>query len=395
MKLAVVAHEVSLLGGEARAAAEVIRRIAQDHDVTVLTRHCEITAPRLNWVPIRALRRPAIVGTWVFSRAAQRAQRTLSADVINSVGLAGRDSDVITAHFCLSAFRVRYGGLRGGVSALHRSYQRSVEEVFAAREQKAYRSPRLKAVIAVSEGLKRELVEFLGVAEQRIAVVPNGVDPAVFKPQHDLESRNALRRKLGLSESVFLCLFMGGDWDRKGLADAIQAVVGLREALLVVVGVGDIARFQALARKLGCERRVVFAGLTRSPQDYYATADVFVSPSRYESFSLGCLEALASGLPVLATRGNGTEDYLQHGVNGYFIETDAEAIREKLTSLIDDQALRSTMSRAAVASVTRYNWDRVADEQLAVFEAVSESGRRSTVPAGRPNGYLASLHAGR
>ena len=91
------------------------------------------------------------------------------------------------------------------------------------------------------------------------------------------------------------------------------------------------------------------------------SADVFLFPSWYEAFSLATIEAAACGLPVVATRINGTEDFIQPGVTGEFIEHDAEQIASVLRPLVDDAELRRRMGEKARMLVEQhYTWDRVA-----------------------------------
>jgi glycosyltransferase involved in cell wall biosynthesis len=111
---------------------------------------------------------------------------------------------------------------------------------------------------------------------------------------------------------------------------------------------------------------------TPTPEQYYAASDLFLFPSRYEAFSLVTLEAAAAGLPIVAHRINGTEELVQDNVNGWLVPPSADALRDKVTVLRDDRALRDRMAAAAVAISARYDWDRIADEQFAVFTAAAE-----------------------
>ena len=368
MKLGLIAHKVHRRGGMERAAAEVMERIARRHQVVILARECEAQAPRLTFRPVDALPRPNVLTNWSFRHNARHSEKRLGLTLTNAIGASALDADVITAQFCHAAFHASHGGLRGGGSRPRRAWQEFVEGVFTRQEQAAYRSPRLKRVIAVSHGIKRELMTHYGVDGDKIVVIPNGVDHAVFKPASTSADKRDLRRGLGLPEDAFLCLFVGGDWDRKGLADAIRAVAGLPKAALAVVGLGDVDRFGALVREAGAAGRVFFVGRSPRPQDYYAAADAFTFPSRYEAFSLVTLEAAASGLPILARRINGTEELIEDGVNGFFLDGLPASLGEKIGILQQDPARLGRMSEAALESSRRYTWDRVAAEQLAVFE---------------------------
>lgn len=368
--LAFTAQAVHRRGGQERAAAEVLSRISRRIPVTVIAQECDLDAPAVTWLPVRVPRRPSVLRTWAFARAARAAERRAHCTIMNSIGAAALDADVITAQFCQAAFTARFGGLRGG-SGLRAVYQRFAQSRFTADERRAYGSPRLSCVIAVSEGTARELQEFYGVPRQRIAVIPNGVDGSVFRPAADAAAKRALRERLSLPGSAFIALFVGGDWERKGVRDAIAAIGGVRDAWLAVLGAGDVAAMRAFAARQGAGDRVIFPGPSRAPQDWYAACDAFVFPSRYEAFSLVTLEAAASGLPIVAHAINGTEELVRDDENGWLVPVGADALRAKIEVLRDDPARRARMSAAAVASSRRYDWDRIADEQFAVFEAAA------------------------
>jgi UDP-glucose:(heptosyl)LPS alpha-1,3-glucosyltransferase len=368
--LAFIADAVHRRGGQERAAAEVLSRIATRVPVTVIAHECELGDAPVRWMPVRAPRRPSVLRTWAFARAARAAEHRAHCTITNSIGAAALDADVITAQFCHAAFTARFGGIRGG-SGLRAAYQRFAQGRFTAAERRAYASPRLKRVIAVSEGTARELQEFYRVPRDRIVVVPNGVDGAVFRPCDDAAAKRALRARLSLPGGDFIGLFVGGDWERKGVRDAISAIAGLAGTRLVILGRGDEAAMRGHAAKVGAGSQVMFPGPSRAPQEWYAACDAFVFPSRYEAFSLVTLEAAASGLPIVAHAINGTEELVREGENGWLVPFGASALREKIERLRDDPALRARMSGAAVSSARRYDWDHIGAEQLAVFETAA------------------------
>ncbi len=368
--LAFIADAVHRRGGQERAAAEVLSRVALRVPVTVIATTCDLGDTPVRWIPVRTPRRPSVLRTWAFARTARRAERRAACTITNSIGAAARDADVITAQFCQAAFTARFGGLRGG-SGLRAVYQRFAQSRFTADERRAYAAPRLERVIAVSEGTARELQEFYRVPREKITVIPNGVDGTVFRPAADAAAKHALRARLSLPLDAFVALFVGGDWERKGVRDAIAAIAGLPHVKFVVLGTGNVVAMRAYATKLGAHDQVIFPGPSQAPQDWYAASDAFVFPSRYEAFSLVTLEAAASGLPIVAHAINGTEELVRNDENGWLVPVGADALREKLVLLRDDPLRRSRMSAAAVESSRRYGWDRIAQEQFAVFEAAA------------------------
>ena len=168
-----------------------------------------------------------------------------------------------------------------------------------------------------------------------------------------------------------MALFVGGDWERKGVRDAIAAIAGLADVKFVILGAGNVAAMRAHAAKVDAQDQVIFPGPSQAPQEWYAASDAFLFPSRYEAFSLVTLEAAASGLPILAHAINGTEELVRDDENGWLVPAGADALREKIVLLRDDPSRRARMSLAAVASSRRYDWDRIAEEQFAVFEAAA------------------------
>ena len=372
MNIGIVAAAIHRRGGMERAAAEVFERVAEKHTVTAFATECEMRSSGLTWIPVQPIPKPAILRHWSFRRKVQALEVSAGCTLTNSIGAAAIDADVITAQFCHAAFTSRYGGLRGGTGLGRKRYQKWAQKIYTQQERFAYNSPRLKKVVSVSEGVKRELMEYYGVAADKIVVIPNAVDHAIFHPAPNAEAKQELRRFLGLPENHLLALFVGGDWDRKGLTDAIEAIAGQSEMTLVVVGQGDIARFTTVAAQAGVANNVFYAGRSQSPQDYYAAADVFIFPSRYEAFSLVTLEAAASGLPLIALPINGTEELIEDGINGFFVQPDAASFRSKLRLLQADPTRRQAMSEAAVRSSLPYSWDQVAAQQIQVFEEVAE-----------------------
>lgn len=377
--LGFVAHAVHRRGGQERAAAEILSRLATQTSVTVIARECELSG--VEWIRVGGPTRPSVLSTWSFAHAARTAERRAGCTITNSIGAAALDADVITAQFCHGAFTARYGGIRGG-SAIGAAYQRLAQRWFVAQERQAYGSPRLRRVIAVSHGTARELQQWYGVPEGIISVVPNGVDHLVFRPAADAAAKRALRNRLGLPLDAFLALFVGGDWERKGVRDAIDAIGPAAGVHLVVLGRGDSAAMQAHAVRAGAAGRVHVIAPSTTPEAYYAACDMFLFPSRYEAFSLVTLEAAASGLPIVCHAINGTEELVTSGVNGWLVPFGADALRERVLTLRDDAKLREQMCRAAVESSRPYTWDRVAADYLAVLADAAGAAQDQAPPRG-------------
>jgi UDP-glucose:(heptosyl)LPS alpha-1,3-glucosyltransferase len=163
-------------------------------------------------------------------------------------------------------------------------------------------------VIANSEMVRREIVQFFDFPADRIDVVPNGVPAGLLRPTP--EKRAQSREDLALGADEIAVLFVGSGWKRKGLRFAIDAVQGCddRKMRLLVAGRGRESNYRSAG--------VQFLGEVADVAALYAAADIFLLPTIYDPFSNACLEAMAAGLPVITTRANGFSEIIRDGVNG-------------------------------------------------------------------------------
>jgi glycosyltransferase involved in cell wall biosynthesis len=206
-----------------------------------------------------------------------------------------------------------------------------------------------------------------------VTTIPNGVDHAAFAPPPD--GGAAERERLGLPRDVPVALFIGGDWHRKGLREAIEGVAGAPDWRLVVAGAGERAEFVQHARRAGAAERVHFVGWLSDPRPAYWAADALVLPSAYEAFSLATLEAAAAGLALVVTRVNGTEELVEAGLTGFFCERDGAAIAARLRDLGADRSLLAAVRVAARHRAEAYDWEHVVDAYERLYAQVADEAK--------------------
>ena len=232
-------------------------------------------------------------------------------------------------------------------------------------------------IVAEADGLvaantveRADLVRHYGAAADRITVVPCGVDTTLFAPMLQPEARALLDLDAGP-----LLLYVGRIAPIKGLATLLDAVARLRSAgrpvrLLVVGGEtdeprdGHEAEVRADALRLGLEEAVAFIGAQRQEdlRAYYAAADVTVLPSHYESFGMVALEAMACGIPVIASRVGGLTTTVRDGLTGYLVpEGDPAALAERIERVLADRDLRAHMGQEGVRWAAQHRWPCVAE----------------------------------
>ncbi len=234
---------------------------------------------------------------------------------------------------------------------------------------------RYHTFVAVSSRVATELQQIYSVPASRISVISNGIDLQRFS--RSAESRTAIRRLFNIPLDAKLLLFVGHEFERKGLAHIIGALDRLGyDTWLLVVGSDNPAPYRKLSS--GAGKRVIFAGARSDLPQIYSAADAFVLPTAYETFSLVCMEAMACSLPVFATAAGGIEEYLKDGINGFQIRMDAGDIASKLTAAFADPALMQRLQEGALATAKTYGWDRVGGHYIELLKQV-DAARRGTI----------------
>lgn len=194
-------------------------------------------------------------------------------------------------------------------------------------------------VVVVSREVERFVCN-LGIPAARVIRIPNSVDTSLFYPI-SAEERIATRKQLGLPTEKTIVLYVGVLKPIKGTDILLRAwallPVDIRtEALLLLVGDGaERANLLRMITSLRLHESVFLAGMQQAVRDYYWAADIFVLPSRTEGLSNALVEAMACGLPVIASNVGGTLDVVEEGQNGVLFEAENHhQLAQKLASMI-------------------------------------------------------------
>jgi glycosyltransferase involved in cell wall biosynthesis len=223
------------------------------------------------------------------------------------------------------------------------------------------------AVIANSHGLRDLAIAFDGNID--IPIIPNGVDISRF----DAGDRDwSSPRILSAGRVVF----------QKGLDLGLRALAGLKDLDWEWRIAGDgpqMDELKSLAREFGISERVMFLGW-QSREDlaeWYHRSNLFLFPSRHEGMPNAVLEAMASGLPVVATRIAGNEELVLDGETGLLVHPeDVQSLRDALRTLLADERLRERLGRASRQRVGKdYSWENVARRYSETLESLrAQSG---------------------
>jgi UDP-glucose:(heptosyl)LPS alpha-1,3-glucosyltransferase len=355
-----------------RYVIELAKRMCGQHSVSVYAGGF--------WPPIRSVVRcrflpvpirPAVARLAALWAASLFATKRRPADIVHVQGADAPVGNVVTAHFCNSI--ILSGIFRSG--ELHRRFNYALGA--AAERYCMSRSSTLR-IIAVSGKVKGEIEREYGIDPRKVVVIHHGVDAEAFHPGHRARWRASVRDRLGVERDQFVVLFVGGDYRRKGLQPLLEAARRVSTAVKVLaVGVKPDAALTQFIRQNGLSSVVTFLGHTTDAASVYAAADCFALATRYDTFSLATLEAMASGLPVIVSRAAGVSEILTPGCDSLVLEDpdDVQVLAEHLGRMARDEKLRTSLGVEARKTAERHSWDGVAERTLAVYREVLATSR--------------------
>ena len=249
--------------------------------------------------------------------------------------------------------------------------ERGIVRALKSAPRAIYR--RADHIVCIGHDIEREALE-TGVPRDRVHYLPHGVDLLRFHPAAPGEARR-LRTDVGWPTDRPIVLFVGRLSIEKGVLDLLEAwrLVARRDALLVLVGPDMPAhpwdagrKARAFVARHELEDCVRFAGPAPETAHLYRAADLFVQPSHFEAFGLSAIEAMASGVPVLASNVGGLRDFLVDNDNALLFEPRTPpSIADALTRALSDASLRARLAGKALETVTAEFDERVLMDRYA------------------------------
>ena len=339
----------------------------------VVTERFTMTEAAGSWLPRpgRGIRGKLILAARVvwFSTVGTVLARSFLADRPGAISVCHNDvlaGDVYVNHGILKAAMRARGHYR------LRMLRNPLHMFTATRDALRYRSRIHRAVVSLTTAEGKLLQHSYSALGPRAVIIGNGVDIDHFRPASGCERRLArasIDPQSPIPDDRVVALFVGHEFERKGLPLAIKALAGAPSELrlLVVGGTDDmVAGARALACRHDVGGRVHMVGQMADPLAAFRAADLFILPSAYEANALVILEALASGLPVIATGVGAAPDLIENGVNGFLAERNVHSIRQRLGEAL--QADRQRLSACARDSALPHAWSLIAKRYLELFE---------------------------
>jgi UDP-glucose:(heptosyl)LPS alpha-1,3-glucosyltransferase len=231
-----------------------------------------------------------------------------------------------------------------------------------ALEGRVY-SDRKIALAAVSQRTADLLGHFL--QRRDVRVIPNGVDTRQFSVSARLARRRDARSRRNFCEADFVLLLIGNDWRVKGVPAILAAMAAAPATPLHLLVAGDdrADSFRKMAERLDILDRCQWETPRTDVIDLYAAADVYVSPSREDSFGLPVAEAMACGLPVVTSVFAGVSSSIRNGIEGFILDDprDSGVLAALLVKIHGDETLRRRVGEAAARAAENWTWDRNAE----------------------------------
>jgi UDP-glucose:(heptosyl)LPS alpha-1,3-glucosyltransferase len=362
MKIALIRQNYTPNGGAERYAQAIAQGMAaRGHEVHLLARSWPVAgAAGCQFRRVPTVNFSSSLRTLSFALACRRMLAREKFDLVFSLERT-LDQDV---------YRAGDGCHREWLAqrAPHRSRLQRAGELFNVHhhlvrglERRIFSPRHTRLVIANSRRGRDEIIRHFGFPDDRIRVIYNGVDCERFHPPAARHAGREVR-----------LLFVGSSFARKGLQFAIAALARLPEHFVLhIAGKGDIARQLRLAGTLGVTARVRHLGFNLDTARLLQSADLLVHPAIYEPFANVCLEALASGVPVVTSRINGVSEIIEPGRNGAVVESPNDAAElAAAIRLFETHPARTEASRAARATAERFEVSRHVSQTLTALEGV-------------------------
>jgi len=283
--------------------------------------------------------------------------------LVYSPGINCLDADAIAVHIVFHEFYARVRGelkfLNVPVSRWPVTLHRKIYyKLIMALERRIYTNPKVR-LAAVSKLVSAQLEKHFGRTDS--VVIPNAVDTVIFSSEARLARRSVSRQGLKLNDSDFVVLLIGNDWKKKGLDQLLRALAIIEIPVeLLVVGKDDPGLYRSALRQLRLEDHVRFLAPSADVLSFYAAAEAYVAPSLEDAFGLPILEAMACGLPVIASVQAGASENVLDGVTGYLLRDTMNHVElaDLIRRLAGDRSAAQKLGAAAAQYVqASVSWD--------------------------------------
>ena len=372
-KIAIVIPKYGFVGGAERFVYELTERLSysEKYTVHVFANKWQSNSDQITFHKVPIIRFPRFLTTISFAWFANRKISKMNFDLIHTHDRIF-DADIFTMH-----------GIphRIWVHEVRKKFMSLFDRATCWVERHLVNNTRCEKFLPVSSLTKAKLLKEYRIEPEKIQVIHPGVDIERFQRLDRARCRKEIREQFGIGPSDIVIIFVSMNFEIKGL-DYVIAAIGKAKASypshnfkLLVVGKGDYKKYSALAQKAGIKDDVIFSGVQKKNLGkIYLASDIFMMLSRFDTFGMTVLEAMAASLPVIISSNVGAKDLVKEGINGFVIEdTDnADMICEKIGFMLDNKT-RITMAEEAHNTALNNSWDAVAEKVANIYKEMLQT----------------------
>jgi glycosyltransferase involved in cell wall biosynthesis len=364
LTVTLVAQSVDDATGLGRIASALAAEYGRaGHAVHIVSQRCAETTCTWHRVPDLSLT-PAL-GKISFRVFEGRKTRQILGSVVHAFGV-GAEADVVAAQSCHKA-AVSIQANRGN-ERIHRRNLGIYDRLSLNDERRLFTGPRRKRIVAVSRLVRLQILEEYNLPEESVCIIPNGVHLDRFRREQMADGSGRA------ASGPFILLFVGNEFDRKGLQTIIEALPLLSDLPieLHVAGSDDPGPYKRRAADLKVLDRLKFLGSVRAPESLFAQADALVFPTHYEPFGMVIIEAMAAGIPVITTRTAGAVEDMIDGVHGLYFDDafSADEVSRRIRTVFENAPLRESLCRDGRIAAERYAWPLIASRHIDLYRTI-------------------------
>jgi UDP-glucose:(heptosyl)LPS alpha-1,3-glucosyltransferase len=371
-RIAVVIPKYGLVGGAEGFAAELTERIAADprYEVHVFANRWVVSSGRVTFHKVPVIPFPRFLASPSFAWfAGQRIAAAGPFDLVHTHDRILR-ADVYTMHGVPHRWWIR---------EVRQKRMSLFDRAIARTENRLVYEGGCRRFLAVSELTRKIFLDEYPVDPARVTVVHPGIDMSLYTRLDREQCRREIRSRYGIGADEPLILFVSMNFAIKGLDHLLRGLGRLRwrnpeqRFRLLAVGKGDEKGYKRLAHDLGIGDAVVFGGAVAREKlpEFYLAGDIYAMLSRFDTFGMVVLEAMAAGLPVLISGRVGARDLVREGENGFVVEDpgDSDAVADRIETMLSRE-VRRKMGQAAGKTAMENSWEAAAGRVLDVYEEI-------------------------
>jgi len=374
-RIAIIAEKYGGIGGSERFVQEVTERLAatNQYEFHVFANRWQSSCKQITFHKVPRIKFPRFLRPWFFTAVAQRMIARGKFDLVHSHWPTFH-ADVFSTHGAPHAYWMKH---------ILQRRPRLFDRTMMMIDRRMIANGSNTIFMPVSSFVQQRFAEIFGSLPGTWKVVHPGVDTEKFT--HNPIARAEVRQLHNIAPTACVALFVGMNFETKGL-DRLLAIcahikkINPQQPLhTLVVGRGNTAKYQRIADQLGIGADITFAGpqLTNIER-YFSAADILVMLSKFETFCMVVLEAMAAGLPVIISDQMGVQDLVRDGENGFVVSA-SESVQEIALRLegVMEGSQRQALGASARATSLRHGWSHVADAVSSIYNARLKSQRQA------------------